>query len=55
MKKSKKRKKINIGQIFVALFWILFIFALVAFTIIYDPNAQYSGNYLDDVAKSMRW
>ena len=53
--KDASSNKINIGQIVIATFWILFIFALVAFTVLYDPNAQYSGSYFDDVAKSMRW
>ena len=55
MKKSKKRKKINIGQILIATFWILLVFALVASTILYDPNAQFSNSYFDDVAKAMHW
>lgn len=55
MKKRKRNLGQSIGRIIAATFWILMIVGLVLLNVYYDSDKQYSGDFFEDVAKTMQW
>ncbi len=55
MQQKRKKHRLDRGQIFGAIIFILFFFGLILLGLYYDSDAQFENNFFEDVARVMQW
>ncbi len=55
MKKLKRHSDITPGRIIGAIIIGFLLAAMIVFTMYYDPNAQFSNSFFDDVSNAVQW
>jgi len=55
MKKPKRKKKLDIGQLIGAGVFILLFVALVLLGVFYDSNVEFTSTFFEDVSDAIKW
>ncbi len=55
MKKTKRKKKLDIGQLIGAIVFICLFIALVLLGVFYDSNVEFTSTFFEDVSEAVKW
>lgn len=55
MKKSKRSKKLDIGQLIGAIVFISLFVALVLLGVFYDSGVEFTSTFFEDVSNAIKW
>lgn len=55
MKKTKRKKKLDIGQLIGAIVFISLFIALILLGVFYDSNVEITSSFFEDVSEAIKW
>ncbi len=55
MRKIKRKKKFDIGQIIGAIVFIFLFIVLVLLAVFYESNVEFTSTFFKDVSDAIKW
>lgn len=55
MKKTKRKKKLDIGQLIGAIVFISLFIALVLLGVFYESSVEFTSTFFEDVSEAIKW
>lgn len=55
MKKVKRKKKFDIGQLIGAIVFIFLFIALILLAVFYESNVEFTSTFFEDVSDAIKW
>jgi hypothetical protein len=55
MKKSKRKKKLDVGQLIGAIIFIFLFVALVLLGVFYESSVEFTSTFFEDVSEAIKW
>jgi hypothetical protein len=55
MKKTRRKKKLDTGQLIGAIVFIFLFIALILLGVFYDSSVEYTSTFFEDVSDAIKW
>jgi hypothetical protein len=55
MKKVKRKKKLDIGQLIGAIIFIFLFVALILLAVFYESSVEFTSTFFEDVSDAIKW
>jgi hypothetical protein len=55
MKKTKRKKKLDIGQLVGAIIFIFLFVALILLAVFYESSVEFTSTFFEDVSDAIKW
>ncbi|HEY9201442.1 MAG TPA: hypothetical protein VIQ81_07605 [Gammaproteobacteria bacterium] len=55
MKKTKRKKKLDIGQLIGAIIFIFLFITLILLGVFYEASVEFTSSFFEDVSEAIKW
>jgi len=55
MKKTKRKKKLDIGQLISAIVFTFLLISLILLAVFYESNVEFTSTFFKDVSDAIKW
>lgn len=55
MKKTKRKKKLDVGQLIGAIIFIFLFVTLILLGVFYESSVEFTSSFFEDVSDAIKW
>lgn len=55
MKKTKHKKKLDVGQLIGAIIFIFLFISLILLGVFYESSVEFTSSFFEDVSDAIKW